>query len=288
MSDRDVIEEPLRFGPEGTLLGILTTTDVRQTDQRKNPVFVFLNAGLLHRVGPFRLHVRLARELAKIGFCSLRVDQAGKGDSLPRVGLTHRQSVEADFDDILAVLESRLGHVPIVLAGLCAGADNAIKLAPRDPRVVGMILLDPYCSPDIGFRARAVGWMFRAWLHKLTIPSGYVRWMQRRTQEIKYPNLNSKNSVNPLALRDLPTLEQMRAAFGSIRVRNGRVFAMFTRYAVRYYNQSGQMGQVLNIEDYEQYCTEVFWPQVEHTYVFELNRRRLMEEIKGWAAEFIR
>ena len=27
------------------------------------PVFVFLNAGSLHRVGPYRLHVRLARAL---------------------------------------------------------------------------------------------------------------------------------------------------------------------------------------------------------------------------------
>ena len=47
-------------------------------------MFVFLSAGLLHRVGPHGLHVRLARELAQMGFSSLRVDLAGTGDSPPQ------------------------------------------------------------------------------------------------------------------------------------------------------------------------------------------------------------
>jgi hypothetical protein len=60
------------------------------------------NAGMLHRVGPYRLHVRLARDLARMGFSSLRVDLADTGDSPLRPGLTYTQSVAADFSEITA------------------------------------------------------------------------------------------------------------------------------------------------------------------------------------------
>jgi pimeloyl-ACP methyl ester carboxylesterase len=91
-----------------------------------------------------------------LGFASLRIDLAGTGDSTKRSGLTHEQSLVADLAEIMSILETRLGHqVPIVLAGLCSGADNAIKLTVRQPRVVGMILLDPVCLRDAGFTTRA-------------------------------------------------------------------------------------------------------------------------------------
>ena len=128
MPDRILTEEPLQFGEGGRLFGILTLPSVPPRNAQELPVFVFLSAGLLHRVGPYRLHVRLGRELAQMGFSSLRVDLAGMGDSPPRPGLTSRESVAADFGEILGVLDSRLGRLPLVLAGLCSGADNAMTL----------------------------------------------------------------------------------------------------------------------------------------------------------------
>src|SRR3954464_13203392 len=108
MADDVLTEEVLQFGEGGRLFGILTLPSVRPRNAHKLPVFVFLSAGLLHRVGPYRLHVRLGRELARMGFTSLRVDLAGTGDSPPRPGLTNQQSVEGDFQEILRVLDSRL------------------------------------------------------------------------------------------------------------------------------------------------------------------------------------
>ena len=152
MPDHVLTEEPLQFGEGGRLFGILTLPSMPPRNAQELPVFVFLSAGLLHRVGPYRLHVRLGRELAQMGFSSLRVDLAGTGDSPPRPGLTNQQSVAADFEEILGVLESRLGRLPLVLAGLCSGADNAMSLTLKEPRVVGMVLLDPICFPDRGFQ----------------------------------------------------------------------------------------------------------------------------------------
>jgi hypothetical protein len=230
-----------------------------------------------------------------MGFSSLRVDLAGTGDSPPHPGLTYPQSVAIDFGEISGVLESRLGRLPLVLAGLCSGAHNAVRLTPEEPRVVGMVLLDPICFLDRGFRLRVA-------VAKYTNPARYVAWLKRCFKALTIPceKQEENNSVDELtpdanlileqvrAAWGVPNLEQLRAAFQSIRQREGRVMSVFTRGALEYYNQTGQLGRVLGVEGYQQFCTEVFWPQAEHTFVLEPHRRRLIEEIKTWAAGYIR
>lgn len=284
MPDHVLTEEPLQFGEGGRLLGILTSSSISPFKAQDLPVFVFLSAGLLHRVGPHGLHVRLSRELAQMGFRSLRVDLAGTGDSPASPGLTNQQSVAADFAEILAVLESRLGRLPLVLAGLCSGADNAIRLTLKEPRVVGMVLLDPVCFLDRGFRLRVA-------VARYTNPARHIVWLKRRFKSLTRPRGKKQENhefVDPLSLRDLPTREQMRASFESIREREGRVLSVFTDYAHGYYNKSGQLRRVLGVHGYRQFCRELYWPHVDHTYRLELHRRRVIEEIKTWAGDYIR
>jgi hypothetical protein len=100
--------------------------------------------------------------------------------------------------------------------------------------------------------------------------------------------LPKEERVDLLARRDVPTPEQLRSAFESIRERDGRVLSVFTQYALQYYNQAGQLGRVLGVHGYQQFCTELFWPHAEHTYTLDLHRRRLIEVIKTWAGGFIR
>jgi len=281
MPDPALTEVPLQFGEGGRLFGILTIPSTPPRNSQALPVFLFLSAGLLHRVGPARLHVLLARELARTGFSSLRVDLAGTGDTPPRPGLTYQQSVAADWEEIVGVLDARLGYLPLVLVGLCSGADNAIRLTPKEPRVVGMVLLDPICFLDDGFRARAV-------FMKYTNPARYLAWLKHHYKALARPVAESREAIDPLTLRDLPTREQLRAAFESVRKRQGRVLSVFTQYALQYYNRAGQLGRILDLEGYQQFCTELFWPQAEHTYCLELHRRRLMDEIKTWAGGYVR
>jgi pimeloyl-ACP methyl ester carboxylesterase len=295
MSDPVLIEEPLQFGEGGRLFAILTLPRMPPHNAQALPIFVFLNAGLLHRVGPARLHVRLVRELAQMGFSSLRVDLAGTGDSPRRPGLTYSQSVAADFEEILGILESRLGRSPLVLAGLCSGAYNAIRLTPQEPRVVGMVLLDPICFPDDGFRARAV-------VVKYMYPARYIAWLRRRFNALRIwrgGKQQDNNSADVLTPEDTPTREQLRAAWGvptreqlraafeSIREREGRVLSVFTQNALEFYNQLGQLGRVVGVDGYQEFCTELFWLQADHTFTLELQRRRLMDAIKTWAGGYI-
>ena len=296
MPDPVLIEEPLRFGEGGRLFGILTLPRMPPPNAQDLPIFVFFNAGLLHRVGPARLHVRLVRGLAQMGFSALRVDLAGTGDSQRRPGLTYSQSVAADFAEILGILESRLGRVPLVLAGLCSGAYNAIRLTPDEPRVVGMVLIDPICFPDDGFKARAV-------VRKYMYPPRYIAWLRNRFNALRIPGGGKQEDDNrddvPIpehtptreqlqAAWGAPTREQLRAAFESIREREGRALSVFTQNTLEYYNQVGQLGRVVGVDGYQQFCTELFWLQADHTFRLELHRRRLTEAIKAWAGGYLR
>ena len=74
-------EQVFQFGPNETLTGVFTVPEAINTQR---PVVLILNAGITHRCGPFRLHVDIARRLARAGFATMRMDLSGLGDSRVR------------------------------------------------------------------------------------------------------------------------------------------------------------------------------------------------------------
>lgn len=280
-----MMDEPLQFGEGGRLFGVLTRPDDEGQDK---PVFVFLNAGLLHRAGPHRLHVRMARRLAAHGFHSLRVDLGGLGDSLAPPGVIYPESVRVDFADILELIQTETGLSRIVLTGLCAGADNAIRLTADNPAVSGLVLMDPVCEKDAAFESRKGHFASLALKTKATTPSRYVPAIKRRLDALTKPAAGDngdgeKSASDSLDLRDIPDAAETKRAFELVRERDGRVLSVFTSYALRYYNEHGQMGRVLGVDGYDEFATELFWPQMRHTYPLETHRLQLMDEIEAWA-----
>lgn len=275
-------EEAVRFGEGGRLVGILTLpADVRPTVEPL-PVFVFLNAGLLHRVGPRRLHVDLARRLAHLGFPSIRVDQSGIGDSPMQVGMSGTDQAAADFREIAKVLQAHVGRRPLVVGGLCAGADSAIFMTIQEEApVVGMFLLDPVCYPDRWFRARS---LLRLAGEIATHPVFHARLFIHRVGLV----LQGQRRVDQLALRDVPTRDETRRAFDAVRAQGGKVFSLFTRYSLITYNRHGQFRDALGVDGYDDFATELFWPSVNHVFPTDLHRTRLMDKIETWARGFIR
>jgi pimeloyl-ACP methyl ester carboxylesterase len=271
-------EEPLQFGEAGRMFGILTLPQRGAAGAKSAPVFLFLNAGVLHRVGPLRMYVRLARELARHGFASFRVDLSGVGDSPPRAGSSYRDSVTADFTAIEQALEARLGCQQIIVIGLCSAADNAIRLAPHHPRISGMVLFDPICFEDPGFRSRALKKLL---VDKLMHPVQTLVVLKRQATKF----LKGKRRIDPLSLRDLPDRDQIKEAFKCLREREGHALSIFTSYATIYYNRRGQLAQVLDFDGEGRTLTEIFWPDVEHTYMLDVHRQRLIGEVVAWVMQ---
>jgi pimeloyl-ACP methyl ester carboxylesterase len=135
-------EEALTFGSKAPLRGVLTHPDAG-AGAAGRPAVVFLNSGLVHHVGPHRLYVQAARDLARRGHLVLRMDFSGVGDSEKRKdNLRFEKAAVEDARAALDHLAQRHGAQRFALAGLCSGAEISFKTALEDRRVVGALMIN--------------------------------------------------------------------------------------------------------------------------------------------------
>ena len=109
--------------------------------------------GPQYRVGSHRQFVLLARDLAAAGIPVLRFDYRGMGDADGE--FAGFEQIDAD---IAAAIDAFCAQLPelreIVIWGLCDAASAAVFYAWRDPRIAGLVLLNPWMRTDAG-QARA-------------------------------------------------------------------------------------------------------------------------------------
>lgn len=138
-------ETPLTFDCQGeTLIGILHEAPAVS---RRGVLIVV--GGPQYRAGSHRQFVLLARTLASAGLPTLRFDYRGMGDSTgPFRGFEHIN------DDIAAAIDAFRAHLPyveeVVIWGLCDAASAALFYAHRDPRIRGLILVNPWARTASG------------------------------------------------------------------------------------------------------------------------------------------
>ena len=136
-------EEVFLFGENKILVGILTEPAER-IKYNDLPAIIFLTSGIIHRIGPNRQSVRIARDLAEMGFICFRFDFSGIGDSLSTSNSDRLHLLDKwvrDTQEAIDFLAMKRGIKQIILAGDCSGAFMSIKAASNDPRVVGAILI---------------------------------------------------------------------------------------------------------------------------------------------------
>jgi pimeloyl-ACP methyl ester carboxylesterase len=151
MSDHAIIEtpeateRPVVFGAAG-LFGILCEP---RDGLLGRPVIVISNtAGSVHH-GDSRLSVRIAREMARRGIASLRIDARGIGDSparspdgtLERAASIHAQSSIEDVGAAAAWLKRR-GYETVITFGICSGAYSALRASLHEPSIAAVIAIN--------------------------------------------------------------------------------------------------------------------------------------------------
>ena len=175
-------EEVVRFGQDDALTGILSIPVLEQTELSSQPVLI-LGAGIIHKVGPSRVSVEVARFLASQGHTVLRFDLSGIGDS-------HRPRIPALDDAVTADIHAAIGYLDkaagkgggLVLVGFCSGADNAFSVAGSAPRVSAVAMFDPTVHRTRGFHGRSLLarlTSMRSWINLL---SGRGVWARIRTR----------------------------------------------------------------------------------------------------------
>lgn len=117
--------------------------------------------GPQYRAGSHRQFTLLARDLARDGVPVLRFDYRGMGDSEGAI----RPFDEVE-DDLRAAIDAFMAAAPdlreVVLWGLCDAASAIGMYATRDPRVAGLVLLNPWVRTEDGLARATLRHYYRA------------------------------------------------------------------------------------------------------------------------------
>jgi pimeloyl-ACP methyl ester carboxylesterase len=273
-------EKIIQFGDENRLSGILTIAETASADA---PAIIILSAGITPRVGPNRLHVSLARNFADSGFSALRFDMSGLGESLPPPpGLGYEaQSIE-DVKDAVAVVNDVLGDRPVILAGLCSGADNGYRAALEIEGVAGLIMLDPYAYQHPAAK--------RAYLTKRAQDpeklgefignlSSRLSRMGRAAEEQGDDEIDLEND------RIAPPLEQFGADMQILCQRGVQTSIIYTHSVHHMINKAEQFFDTFKGFEFSDRLDVQVFGDADHTYTELAVRQKLIDHLCDWLKE---
>lgn len=231
---------------------------------------ILLNAGLVHRMGPFRLYVQLARRLAAQGYVVLRFDQSGLGDS----PLSSRTSHSRKRDEVVAamdLIERETGVAGFVLGGICSGADDSFNIAPDEPRVRGVVLLD-----GVGYRTR--GHRLRHYLPRLLNPVRLLPALWRRLRRRGAPS----RAVGNDDLRDFPDQAEAVRRLQALDARGAQVLLLYTGGVASYHNHRRQAAESFGAVMRSPNMATEYWVECDHTFYVRRHREKLFAYLDGW------
>lgn len=275
-------EHPVRLGADGRLAGIVGFPG-ENSSRTGLPVVLFLSAGLLHKPGPFRLHVDLSRRLNQTGLVTCRFDLSGIGESGHQgTGNVHDGTQTNDVRAAMDSIAGLTGARQFILVGLCSGAEAAHQTVVRDTRVAGMVLLDGYIFPTIKYYL----WHY---LPRLFSVRKWIWFIRRKLRQALH-HLGLNGAQNRAAQRadiwDTPAPERPRIT--------DEIQSLCDRHVRQLYIFSGGAGDCSYKRQFEDafrsvrlngFVDVIFNEQADHMYILHKDREQLIEQIETWVRE---
>lgn len=274
------IERAVAFGAASSLVGIVTEPAPTVRIQGA-PTVVILNAGIIHRVGPNRLHVTLARELAARGVPSLRFDLSGLGDSEPR--RDELPLLDGNLADIRAAVDAVSATTGrVVLVGLCSGADLSIVYASSDERVIGAVLLDPSIPRTRGYYLRHLGRRFQSvWSRPLLGAGGAVPIGHSLSRLVRLGRDVVSDSDSSLLQR--PEVRRfLQDAYCATMAKGVRVLSVFTAGLTHRHNHSRQLLEAFPSLREGPQLRLAYLSDSDHTFTRAANRTHVAQLVVEW------
>lgn len=269
-------EEVLVIGEDVSIVGILSQPEKVLSDTAcKKPMVLLTNPGILHRVGPYRQWVDLARRLCDDGFSVFRFDLSGLGDSDMRPEFQQDDvRFVSDFTEVMDYLETNYGAKQFVLIGLCSGAIFGQQVAVVDTRVVGSIFID-------GIAYRTKKWYLH---HFLQHYANRKNWRNIKSKIAKRLfSTNASVSNDPMEYRvKYPPYEKAQAELELLIKRDVGLFFIYTSGVVTVVNYANQLHDMFPKIHSKNKMQVAFYPEADHTFTLPTQRKRVLESIRGW------
>jgi pimeloyl-ACP methyl ester carboxylesterase len=263
-----ITESCCQFGASRHLAGIITDPGTG----RARAAVVLVNAGLSPKCGPFRLYTELARRLASEGVLVLRFDLGGLGESQQPVSEAPlRRRTQEDLRAAVDYLEDRQALDEVILGGLCSGAEDAFRYAEKDPRVTGLVLIDP-------FAYRTAGWQ---WRNLVTVSAKRVLGALRLYRRRPLTNGGASGEAAAKALVEYRYLEpaESRRILGALLGRRAQILFLYTGGMSEYFNHPGQLAAMFRGIALGDRVTVDHLPRLGHTQLLAADRGMLIDAI---------
>lgn len=290
-------EDACVFGRARSLVGIITDPPGPRTPAQL-PGVIILNSGIVHRVGVNRLHVKLARTLAGLGFVAMRFDFSGIGDSLAREdNLPFRKSTLDETQQAMNHLNLTRGIDRFILIGICSGAGIALQTAGIDARVVGVVpincrgyLSGPASGSNTAVRNRAL--LRHYWRIAFSSSFRVKNWLKAITGKVNYRSLVGAIGSQFRALCSLP---KNRSAAGVEHPFKSDVRSLLQRGArLLFIHAEGDEGldfvqmvvgdEVKEWSRAKDFKLEVI-PGANHTFALLWSQEKLLQLVCDWASD---
>ncbi len=256
--------ETCQFGEHRHLAGIITApAGIPRT------ICILVNAGLVPKLGPFRLYVDVARRLAREHIATLRFDLGGIGDS--RQELKHLPLRERTHVEISSAVDEVQRRFPetrqIVIGGLCSGAEDSFRYAEHDPRITGVLLIDPF-----SYRTEGHHWRFLAY-----------RMARRALRSAKvFEPVESKPYAHKLIQYKYMEHAESSRILRAMIERKARVHFVYTGGQQSSFNHPEQLQKMFPNIAFQNRVTVDYFPHLDHTQLLEDDRRQVVTAINSW------
>jgi len=278
------------LGKTSGLFGVITDPVRGRSEANGRRAVILLNAGVIHRVGPSRLYVALARRMAANGWTAVRFDHSGIGDSpARRDGLPFEQSAIAETREVIDSLQRERGIDRVVLMGLCSGAVTAFETAAADERVTGAVLINPQgfdASPQWHSYVQRRGDARRYWTRSLFSADSWTRALTGRVEYKRLLDTLWRQATSPAASvpEAVTTVsERVGSVLRSLLTRKVRLLFLLSEGddGVDYMNVI--LGQNIRHLQGGEYLDVRVLAGADHSLTLQGSQRQLIDEVTDWA-----
>ncbi|MBM4117230.1 hypothetical protein FJ251_05710 [bacterium] len=270
------------------------------------PGVLLCSPGLKHRVGPHRLHLKLARFFTERGLFVYRFDFHGTGDAegtlfSDEVPVLHEAVQNGHFaenaTDAVAAFCAASGVREVIACGLCGGAITGLYAAERDPRVTGLIgfqlpvkVLDQEADFADQISGEYSDFILTLYLKKLVNPAAWRNFFSGKseyrliwkTATRRLGRLTGRRAPAPAAKREIPAgmNRNFLRAYDAVERRLAMLWIYSEQERARY-DFEGDFEQVCLAGRTKPY-TKVVIPESNHEFAPDAAQQRLLEVIDAW------